>query len=1093
MADRSPDRSWYRLRWSRPAPDLRAVRLECKRCAMLRYSSSNPAPAVALGTPSVSNLVVIPVPPSPSPSLTDVLVRARRPLGLNLLPRIEPKPRPDVDAVKILRDAAKQRRKNGEKFSTMLPDEILKQQLKHLFGESDSQGSDPDGAGGGVLGAPPRPPPPTSTQPRVEPAARPSPPANRADRIPGAPEPASSSPPAVRVQPEPARRLRYVVPPRDADKENADKEKAPRDKDGTRGSKPRSKFGSKPDPNQRTLSQAFRGDGAANGGGDGDAETGGDGEARRAAAARWTDPTPRDARSRAGAPDARAPASKRVRRAKAPAAAPAAATSGGNRRRRLETLRFTDAAKDTRDAAVLAEFEAASAEAAACAVGVLTVDLVGDASFGHRSNLRPESYSYDKIGGKDAGDEVKRAAKEWLDALPAGHPRRDAGWSGAIERRAVAFGVVFLGRGIREVAGSNPAGGAMYVFRVDASDGCIETREQSDALVRAVGFHKRAVQPGGHATTTTTDGPGAGDSPPTTTDGGGWVGPRPVVVHHAQAVTRALAEAGARVDPHALEVMDTRCMAWLAAPDDAHEGGIAAVSSRLHHPGDGSNLGDTTNAFDRAGAGDETNDDVLGGFRADILASASLAQRLRATAGLDPNVVRTEGKVAAALGQMEHVGLGFDPSAVRAAVGDLRRKLAGIESAAAASMPDGARVNLGSPQQVAEALYNTLKLPPPSSNAQQGAKTAQLTTKDDALRSLRDKRLHPLPGLVLEYRAVSRAIAMCNSYASLARGKRLRCDWNNTRTATGRLSSSNPNLQAVGKDETGEFSLRRAFSAPPGKVLLAADYSQIELRMLAHLAGDRGLVALLRRQITDGGDVFERIWNAGRGAPPETPVAKEDRDRAKRTVYGLLYGQGKTGLAEKLGCTGDVAQGLINAFFRAFPGVRAFVTRTKERARVEKKVVLPSGRHRPLPGFASDDRRERAESERKAVNSLIQGSASDLMKIAMCRWLAAASPVGIEPATTEHADVASTAATLPARLVAQIHDELLFECEDSPTAVRAAARVVAACMERAVPQLAVPTPAKVSVGRTWAELEPLGEWLARRSGVLGGTLGGDPD
>ena len=97
----------------------------------------------------------------------------------------------------------------------------------------------------------------------------------------------------------------------------------------------------------------------------------------------------------------------------------------------------------------------------------------------------------------------------------------------------------------------------------------------------------------------------------------------------------------------------------------------------------------------------------------------------------------------------------------------------------------------------------------------------------------------------------------------------------------------------------------RVFVAPgrfrhPRKSLLAADYSQIELRMLAHLAGDRGLVALLRRQITDGGDVFERIWNAGRGAPPETPVAKEDRDRAKRTVYGLLYGQGKTGLAEKL-------------------------------------------------------------------------------------------------------------------------------------------------------------------------------------------------
>ena len=168
------------------------------------------------------NLVVIPVPPSPSSSLTDVLVRTRRPLGLNLLPRIEPKPRPDVDAVKILRDAAKQRRKNGEKFSTMAPDEVLKQQLKHLFGESDSQGSEPDAAGAaGVLGAPPRAPPPASMQPRIDAAARPPPPANRADWNPSGAEPAPSASPAVRVQSEPARRLRYVVPPKDADKENA--------------------------------------------------------------------------------------------------------------------------------------------------------------------------------------------------------------------------------------------------------------------------------------------------------------------------------------------------------------------------------------------------------------------------------------------------------------------------------------------------------------------------------------------------------------------------------------------------------------------------------------------------------------------------------------------------------------------------------------------------------------------------------------------------------------------------------------------------------------------------------------------------------
>ena len=246
MADRSPDRSWYRLRWSRPAPDLRAVRLECKRCAMLRYSSSNPAPAVALGTPSVSNLVVIPVPPSPSPSLTDVLVRARRPLGLNLLPRIEPKPRPDVDAVKILRDAAKQRRKNGEKFSTMAPG-----RGPQAAAQAPVRGVRQPGERAGRRGRRRSRRPAATAAARVDAAARrtrrPTAAAREPRRLdPSGAEPASSSPPAVRVQPEPARRLRYVVPPKDADKENADKEKAPGKANGTRGSKPRSKSGPSP-------------------------------------------------------------------------------------------------------------------------------------------------------------------------------------------------------------------------------------------------------------------------------------------------------------------------------------------------------------------------------------------------------------------------------------------------------------------------------------------------------------------------------------------------------------------------------------------------------------------------------------------------------------------------------------------------------------------------------------------------------------------------------------------------------------------------------------------------------------------------------
>jgi hypothetical protein len=193
----------------------------------------------------------------------------------------------------------------------------------------------------------------------------------------------------------------------------------------------------------------------------------------------------------------------------------------------------------------------------------------------------------------------------------------------------------------------------------------------------------------------------------------------------------------------------------------------------------------------------------------------------------------------------------------------------------------------------------------------------------------------------------------------------------------------------------GGFNLRGAFVAPPGKVLLAADYSQIELRMLAHLAGDQKLIALLRRA-GDGGDVFKAMWNAGRvpPLPPDTAVTPGDREKAKRTVYGILFGQGKVGLAEKLGVSQPEAAGFMAALFNAFPGVKRFLQVTKASAAKTRMVLLPSGRHRPLPGFASKMPSERAESERKAVNTLVQGMAADMVKAAMLRWVSAVSTGG---------------------------------------------------------------------------------------------------
>ena len=300
--------------------------------------------------------MVIPVPPSPSPSLTDVLVRTRRPLGLNLLPRIEPKPRPDVDAVKILRDAAKQRRKNGEKFSTMLPDEVLKQQLKHLFGESDSQGSEPDGARRRRSRRPA-----ASAAARVDAAARrrsrPTVAAREPRRSdPSGAEPAPAASPAVRVQSEPARRLRYVVPPKDADKENALGEKAPGIKRNARV-QAEVQVGVQARPEPADAVAGFPGDAPRTGEATATATATARRGARRPPGGRTRR---RGTRSRAGAPDVARAGFQEGPEGESPREGP----SGGgdirrNRRRRPETLRFTDAAKDTRDAAVLAEFEAA--------------------------------------------------------------------------------------------------------------------------------------------------------------------------------------------------------------------------------------------------------------------------------------------------------------------------------------------------------------------------------------------------------------------------------------------------------------------------------------------------------------------------------------------------------------------------------------------------------------------------------------------------------------------------------------------------------------------------------------------------------------
>lgn len=480
-------------------------------------------------------------------------------------------------------------------------------------------------------------------------------------------------------------------------------------------------------------------------------------------------------------------------------------------------LRFGRLARDASQPDVLSEMRAVSARASAMAVGALVQDTVCDRHYGFHSNLRPV----------DSGDAAaaKEAAKEWFASLPAGSPESpDGGWAAAIKKRLVGFGIVFLGAHCGGGGGNGD----------DCDDGGV-SRESRPVYIFGADV----------------DGKLAPDSPATTTLAGLLTSERgtPIVMHHAQTVVRWLVAAGVDVDVSRVDVLDPRVMAWLAAPDAAHEGGIEKVVAYFDkaaaggHSACGVNVNAINAAAVTAGKGHDVQTvsapgDALGRFRADLLAAASLTQRLRLEhLSHLPRVVRVEGQLAALLGQLEAVGVGFDAAYVRRGVGVLRARLRALEAKSEALL-DGARINLASPQQVAEALYVRLGLPHPSSNAMLGAKTGQLTTKDDVLQRLATQGRHELPGVVLEHRATLRAVSMCVSYAALAVSGRLHCDWNNTRTATGRLSSSNPNLQAVGRgpvDGVEGFNLRGAFVAPPGRVLLAADYSQIELRMLAQL------------------------------------------------------------------------------------------------------------------------------------------------------------------------------------------------------------------------------------------------------------------
>jgi DNA polymerase-1 len=414
------------------------------------------------------------------------------------------------------------------------------------------------------------------------------------------------------------------------------------------------------------------------------------------------------------------------------------------------------------------------------------------------------------------------------------------------------------------------------------------------------------------------------------------------------------------------------------------------------------------------------------------------------------------------LAEMERAGVRVDPGVLAGQAAMMERELS--ERSARIYALAGEEFNINSPKQLGEVLFDKLHLPVTR-------RTGKTRTASTAVEVLEELALsHDLPREILEWRTMSKLKGTYIDALPLAirADGRVHTTFNQAGAATGRLSSSDPNLQNIPiRTELGR-EIRRAFVAEPGCVLISADYSQIELRVLAHLAGDPNLIEAFR----SGEDIHDRTAAAVFGTASGLD-RYELRRRAKIINYALLYGKTAFTLARDIGVTQQTAQAFIDAYFAGFPEVRGFIERTLVRARETGVVTTMFGRRRPVPEITSRNGAIRAGAERIAVNMPIQGTAADILKRAMIDLHAAlreqARPkTGSDPVLRERAQLKTGSDPVfgDARMILTVHDELVFEARREVADEIAA--LVRHHMERAV-SLAVPLTVDVGIGENWKE------------------------
>jgi len=407
-----------------------------------------------------------------------------------------------------------------------------------------------------------------------------------------------------------------------------------------------------------------------------------------------------------------------------------------------------------------------------------------------------------------------------------------------------------------------------------------------------------------------------------------------------------------------------------------------------------------------------------------------------------PEVARVytdiERPLVRVLERMEYTGVRVDARLLREQSQELALKMAATEEAAYTAA--GGPFNLGSPKQLQEVLYERLALPVLGKTPK-----GQPSTAEDVLEQLAES--YDLPRLVLEYRGLAKLKSTYTDKLPAEihpRTGRIHTSYHQAVAATGRLSSSDPNLQNIPIRTPEGRRIRQAFVAPPGFKLLAADYSQIELRIMAHLSGDEGLLAAFANDLDIHRATAAEVFNT-----PLAEVSAEQRRSAKAINFGLIYGMSAFGLAKQLGIERGQAQTYVDLYFERYPGVKRHMDETRNSARRQGYVSTVFGRRLHLPEINSRNAQRRQYAERSAINAPMQGTAADIIKRAMlgvASWLEEQRP--------------------EARLIMQVHDELVIEApEDQVEAVGAA---VARIMEGAA-ELRVPLRVDAGVGANWDE------------------------